>query len=476
MKRSTYPDTKRGAMSMPELTDQLVITLQTHKNPVHRVNAAEQLSTDPSIHSIRALIAALNDNNESVCLTAAESLATIGGGDAARMVAQLLERESMRLMACEVLSRFGHCAISPLEPFLHHSNHEVRNSAIEILGRIKHRDAATAIIPLLYHDDPDMVVAVVEALGNQEQEVSISHLEQVYEKEEYARPAIAEALGKIGGREASRVLFSSFRSGMLTGSTDPMILFRIIEAFVRVGNPDAVALLSHHLSDAHGNLRQTILAAIIWLCDKSGLPLDIPGATIHDLIAVLNDTDVRVRLNAVQKLSHVDDPDVTRAFLGILGGSTYLDAVLFGLLEGRKDALPVMLEMLRNGHAPLQREMFVLLKTLLFHHISTSTLPVSQPDANILFGKAAEQWLCIDDESKQLILETLFLIDRQRTFCFLTELLAVPDPWVRIKTIEVLGRFADRDVLELVSQQASDEDETVRSTVEWILEASARST
>lgn len=459
---------------MPELTDQLVITLQTHMDPVHRVNAAEQLSFDPSMRSTKALVAALHDNNESVRSAAARSLATIGSSDVARMVAPLLERESMRQLACDVFSQIGHCAVTPLEPYLYHPDHEVRNAAIEILGRIKHRDAATAIIPLLYHDDPDVVLAVVETLANQEQEVSVSHLEQVYEKEEYARPAIAEALGKIGGSEASRVLFNSFQSGMSTGSTDPMVLFRIIEALARIGNPEAIALLSHHLPDAYGKMRQTILAAIIWLCDKSGLPLDIPGATTHDLIAILNDTDVRVRLNAVQKLSDVGDSDVTKAFLSALGGSAYLDAVLFGLLERRKDTLPVVLEMLRTDHSPMKREMFILLKTLVLNQISNSSSQVLQNDANTLFTKATEQWLCIEDESKQLILETLFLLDSQRTFSFLEELLAIPDPWVRTKTIEVLGKFNDRDVLELVARQASDEDETVRSTVEWILEASAR--
>jgi orotate phosphoribosyltransferase-like protein len=46
-----------------------------------------------------------------------------------------------------------------------------------------------------------------------------------------------------------------------------------------------------------------------------------------------------------------------------------------------------------------------------------------------------------------------------------------PDPWLRMRVVEVLATQEDVRIPGFVSRYITDEDEMVRQTVEWILES-----
>lgn len=450
-----------------------IAALQADKDPDVRRQAAEELAEHGASDVIKVLAAALADTNKGVRDAASHSLATIGGAEVARAIVHYLAHENivLRNLAAELLYRLGTDSIQALEPGLRSQDHDVRKMAVDILGLLRHKDAATAIMPLLYDSDPNVVVSAVEALGGIGNESAVPHLIQVFEQEPYTRAIVAESLGKIGGSASSEFLCTSFQKAIAVGNEDPLTIFGIIEALGLIGDPAAFALLSNHLPEVKGKLRRTMLSAIVWIADKSGLPLDIPGASTHDLIDLLGDSDLRVRLNAVRALSPLTDKVVTQAFFNALGSSDYFDVVLLGLLECREDAFPFLLEKLSDDNCKNKRQLVVLVRTMLQNNAGQGGLGFDQSMIDNAFALTEQQWESADEETRAAIVETLFALNGDRALAMLDTLMNDPDPWLRMRVIELLGTLADERLPGFLSRYLKDEDEMVRNTAEWVLES-----
>jgi HEAT repeat protein len=453
--------------------EERIVALRTHTDSLVRRQAAESLVNDPSPDVIRTLIVALQDSDESVRKAACNSLTAIDSREVVPVIAQyvICNDHEQQDLCTEVLLTFGNQAIHALEPYLHDSDLEIRKVAIGILGQSKHKDAATALIPLLYDLDPSIVSASIEGLGCIADERAVSHLIQVYEQDEYARPAIAEALGRIGGPVSSAFLCTSFQSAISSDSSDPLTLFGIIEALGRIGDAEAFAMLTRLLPEVKGRLRQMMLAAMVWIADKSCLVLDIPDATVQDFIGLVQDGDVRVRLNAIRALSGVIDPSVTRAFLEALGSSDYCDVVLCGLLESRDDCFPLLLEKLNEIDCTNKKELLVLARTLITGTTENGNICIRKDLFERAFDAIWRQWDASNEKIKALIIETLLAIDEERALATLHAMMDDPDPWLRTRIIELVGTLDDARLVGFVSEYLRDEDEMVRTTAEWVSES-----
>lgn len=443
-------------------------TLRSHEDPDSRRLAAEALEKYKETEVVQALADALADDDKGVRDAAGRSLQAIGGPEVAGAVVHYLEHQNIvfRNFASELLSRLGEDSIPALKPKLAHADQDVRKMAVDTLGLLRFKEAEGAIIPLLHDSDANVVVATVEALGSVGSENAIPHLIALYEQEEYVRPTVAEALGKIGGSAASKFLSSGFQKAISGEHSDPLLLFGIIEALGLIGDQEAFGLLSEHLPGVKGKLRRMMLAAMVWIADKSGMSLDIPGASTRDLIGLMDDSDLRVRLNAVRALANINDPAVTRAFVNALGESDYFDAVLFGLLEIRKDALPPVFERLRDPATRNKKELVGLLRA-----IARRAVVLSGEVRDEAWSLTEQQWEAADEETRRIIVETLFLLDGDRTLVLLDTLMSDPDPWLRMRVIELLGALDDARLPEFLSRFLNDEDEMVRQTTEWVLQS-----
>ncbi|MBI5474630.1 MAG: HEAT repeat domain-containing protein [Ignavibacteriae bacterium] len=458
-----------------DIKDQQIEILRTNEDPEARRQAADFLAGHSSPESIAALINSITDRDAVVRETVCRSLLAIGGAPVARSVAPFIKYQdsAIRNLAAELLFRLGNAAIPTVEPYLHDANKDVRKLAVEILGLLKHRKAVTAIIPLLYDSDPDVVIAAIESLGNIGDEAAVLHLIQVFEQEYYTRTDVAGALGKIKGQQATEFLSHSFESSV-GDEADPMTLFAIIEALGNIGDQKSFSLLANHFPRVEGRLRRTMLGAMVWIADKLQLPMEIPGASPEDLLELLTDSDLRVCLNALKVLANVPDAKVTQGLIGALGTSEYVDVVLFNVLETREDTFAAIVGRLSTAPSAIKKQMVMILKAIasraLQRQAEGNELPAG-PELDAAFDAVANEWGGADERLRQVILEALFVLNGPRTVDLLTTLMRDPDPWVRMRTIELLSSVDDQRVPVFVATYILDEDELVRSTVEWVMES-----
>jgi HEAT repeat protein len=461
---------------MSDRIQQHIQLLETHDDPDVRRQAAEELAEANTPNAISALAQALKDRNKGVRDAANRSLLAIGGIEVARLVAPFIRDHdiAVRNLAAELLYRLGEHSIFAVEPYLHDSDQDVRKMAVDIIGLLRHKGAAIAIAPMLEDPDPNVVISAAEALGNIGSELAVPHLIQLFEKQDYTRPVVSEALGKIKGEKATEFLSKSFEKEIQTKS-DPLTLFGIIEALGSIGDAKAFSLLAGYLPGVKGKLRRMMLAAMVWISDKAQMPLDIPGASTEDLIDLLNDSDLRVRLNAVKVLANYPESRITQAFVDILGSSEYFDVVLFGILESREEGIPIIMEKLRAPGCKQKKELISLVRTIaqrLAQDAETfGAKGVPEKLLQEAFTIVEEQWHSGDEETRHAIVETLFVLDGDRALAVLDTLMNDPDPWLRMRVIELLGTLDDERLPEFVARYITDEDEMVRQTVEWILES-----
>ncbi len=439
-----------------------------------RANTSQTNTSD----AINALALALKDPNKGVRDAANRSLIAIGGIDVARAVVPYLKDTAVRNLAAELLYRLGGDAAGAVEPYLRDDDQDVRKMAVDTLGLLRHKDAAAAIVPLLHDPDPNVVTSAVEALGNIGSEAAVPQLIQVYEQEEYTRAVVAEALGKIKGEQATEFLAKSFERA-IKDNADPLTLFGIIEALGAIGDEKAFSLLAGHLPSVKGKLRRMMLAAIVWIADKAHLPLDIPGAETEDLIDLLEDSDLRVRLNGVKVLASNPESRITKAFVNSLGTSEFFDVMLFGILESREDAFAIVIEKLEDPECKHKKEIISLIRSIAERTAETSETfgspPMDGDVARRAFNLVEEQWQGADEETRQSIVEALFVLNGDKTLAMLDTLMNDPDPWLRMRVIELLGTLDDDRLPEFVASYITDEDEMVRQTVEWVLESKGSS-
>jgi HEAT repeat protein len=330
------------------------------------------------------------------------------------------------------------------------------------------------VISLLSDSDPNVVIAAAEALGNAGNETAVPHLIRLYEAEVYARAIVAEALGKIKGDAATEFLSKSFERAIREKS-DSLTLFGIIEALGAIGDEKAFALLGTQLPNLQGELRKMTLAVMVWIADKTGLPSEIPSASVSDLIDLLDDSDLRVRLLGVKALANAPEPEVTKAFVKALGASEYFDVVLFGILETRDDALEIALDKLAHPPSQQKKPLISLVRMIVRRSDGEAgmfgSLRVAEAARRRAFSLIEAQWREADEETRRTIVETLLLLDGERTLVMLDVLMKDPDPWLRMRVVEVLATQEDVRIPGFVSRYITDEDEMVRQTVEWILES-----
>ena len=158
-----------------------------------------------------------------------------------------------------------------------------------------------------------------------------------------------------------------------------------------------------------------------------------------------------------------------------LGSCEYFDVVLFGILESREDALEIVLEKLANPSFVQKKQLISLVRAIVRRSTEDAetfgTAPPSEGLLSRTFTLVENQWHTADEETRQAIVETLFMLNGEKTLVVLDLLMNDPDPWLRVRVIELLATHEDERLPEFIARYITDEDEMVRQTVEWILES-----
>ncbi len=450
--------------------------LLTNEDSSIRRNAAEQLGASDSFTAIAALANALRDENKGVRDAAQRSLLSIGNEHVAAAVVDYLIDTNIttRNSAAEILIKLGTCSINAVLPFLYDADHDVRKFAVDILGFIGDSSPVEHLLPLLNDPDDNVVISVVEALGNMRSQHAVKDLMRIYERREDCKAAVAEALGKIGGDEASDFLLQKFCEQVLDTKSDQLLLYTLLEALGSAGNKKAVTILREQVGILKGKLRSLLLHALVQICNRYQNGHIDWNQYKQYLLEALSADELPIQESAIQALNTIPDDDITYALLLALGNNDETDNMLISLLPQRHHFLKAVVNIMAQGEFKISKSFLLALQ----QYLKTLTYAHFQPDFINNDGQAlpqlskllGEQWHSADEETRPLIIELLFRIDGDRAAEFLIDITEYPDPWLKMQVIELLGPVSDRRATEFLFRFLNDEDEMVRQLTVSVLE------
>jgi len=175
-----------------------------------------------------------------------------------------------------------------LQPLLHHEDANVVQAVIVAAGRIG--GAAADIIPFLQRDTW-LQMAAIASLGELRAREAVGPIADLMSDPTLGFLA-TEALGRIGGPEASRVLAELWLATEADGSS-PQFLPLLAEALIRTEEalliPDLRIVLGRSLADDDRVVREAAAKALLSLGpgDEDGRALDVLMASTKDFPACL---------------------------------------------------------------------------------------------------------------------------------------------------------------------------------------------
>jgi HEAT repeat protein len=460
---------------MTQTVRQTIARLLGDPDPDARRSAAEELveSRDPG--ALAALAAALQDDDKGVRDATARSLAAIGGYQVARAIVGYVADGSMALrnLAAGLLTNLGSAAIPSLLQYLHDQDQDVRKFAVDILGCIGLPAPVPALVPLLDDPDANVVVSTAEALGNIGVTSVIPDLCETFDRYEYARAPVAEALGKIKDPSSSEFLLA--RVSEAKSGDDPLVLFSLIEALAAVGDDHALTVLKDRIHTVSGKLRSILLHTVWQIAGRLEKPLTLTPEYKPDFIVALKDSDPAIRQTAAEALAFYNDVESTTAMLRALGSGEPLDTILLNSLLKRPETFQCTVDFLSEGSAPNEGVLLSTLGRLTLQLTGKIMRDVTTPIDEALFARAfaltAARWNDAGQETRAVIIDLLFRLDGDRAVEFLDPVLNHPDPWLRIHVAEVIAAISDSRAPEFLVRFLQDDDPIVRETAVGLLES-----
>lgn len=454
-----------------------IAVLITDEDSDARRHAAEDLAGERGLAPIAALAAALQDANKGVRDTACRSLLVTGGADGARAVVEYFCSPDIvtRNLATDLLVKIGEPGIPALLPYLTDVDHDVRKAVVDVLGLIGPSVPVGPVLALLGDPDPNVVVSAVEALGNLRTPEAVPGLEETYTRCDYARPAVAEALGKTGDPRSRDFVMTHLRHHLAHVEEDPMTLLGLIEAAGGVGDAPALGLLSEGFPRVPRGLQGASLQAIERIASRTGKPLPPLQGVESVLIGMLNGDDPSSRTSAATLLRNCDGPGAHEAMVNAYGTAPEVDALLAAHLLYRPGTLVLLVRALRSGGGPRSQAQAALLSQLVLTRIKAIMRTGGSGDdeeiVDSAFDAVASAWEGADQDARSSLIDAMFRLDGDRAVQFLDAILEQPDPWLRMHVIEVIAAIADSRAPVYIARFLNDEDEMVRELAQNVLRA-----
>jgi len=423
-----------------------IAILLTDGDPEARRSAAEDLTEEKDSAANAALVLALEDDSKGVQDAAMHALIEIGDKDVARTVAGLIVSENIatRNLAAKLLITLGAQAIQFLVPYLRDTSKDTRKFAVDILGRIGTEESLSQLLPLLKDPDPNVRHATIEALGLIGSEKATSALCDAFLLDPSARGCTAEALGKIGDARALGFLTNSLSAGLKGTADDPLTLSALIEALGKLGNMETLEELRSHLGDVEGELRLMLLDSIVRVAERHGEPLLFNRSLCTDLIKGLDSDDENIRMSCAKGLSIFRGASITRPLIKALQGEGSIEKFLAGHLITRPETFALCVEALDEPGCNNGKQIIQLLGKIAWNCVNMFNLNMEAFVNSALIQRAFEAvrryWDGSDEETREAIIDTLFILDGRQAGSAIREFVSDPDLCLLPRIIDQLSR------------------------------------
>ena len=425
---------------------QQIAILLTDGDPNARRSAAEDLTEKRDSAANAALVLALEDESKGVQDAAMHALIEIGDKDVARTVAGLIVNENIatRNLAAKVLIAIGAQAIQFLIPYLRDTSKDNRKFAVDILGRIGTEESLSQLLPLLKDSDTNVRHATIEALGLIGSEKATLALCDAFLLDPSARGCTADALGKIGDARALGFLTNSLSAGLKGTADDPLTLSTLIEALGKIGNRETLEELRRHLEDVEGELRLMLMDSIVRVAERYGEPLLFNKSLCTDLIKGLQSDDENIRMSCAKGLSIFRGASITRPLIQALNGDGAVEKFLVGHLITRPETFSLCVDALDEPAHKNRRQIIQLLGKIAWNCVNMFNLNMEAFVNSALIQRAFEavrrHWETSDEETRESIIDTLFILDGRQAASAIRELVSDPDLCLLPRIIDQLSR------------------------------------
>jgi len=264
---------------------------------VRRNSALKLIALQPADkETVQALVNGLTDSDRGVRDVCSRALSLPPDGTSilyAELISPLICNENIEIrnMAADILIKIGEDSIPGLKFYLNHTNKDIRQFAIEIIGKIGVCDNIEVVIALSSDDCENVRNAAIEALGNLKADVSIDKLIQMYDIESELRPTIIEALGKIGGRISTNFLFQ-----LMCSEEDVFLKIACIDALALCGDDiEICTILMGELGNTKHELQVILLKTIYAIANRIDVELELPPDLRFIAYNAINDDDIELR-------------------------------------------------------------------------------------------------------------------------------------------------------------------------------------
>ena len=450
-----------------ELREKLAALLSAD-DPSLRRRAAEELAETKGFTPIAALAAALRDENKGVRDSALRSLSIIGSENVAHAAVEYIADENIvtRNLAAELLLKLKSSSVGALLPYLYDVNQDVRKFAVDILGLIGNEQTVDHILPLLDDADENVVVSAAEALGNIRSTRAVPHLVRIFKLHDFAKTTIAEALGKIGGDEASEFLLKYFSAMVSRQDIDPLVLYAVADSIALIGSEDALPILRKSLPSVKGSVRYVLVHAMVRILERYRHPFSELEELQGDLAHALEYDNIAVKMSAAMALADMDGVEVTMALAGVVGLSEELDDLVIPILLRRNETFGAIVELARRGRIVPVKEIITLIGRVSagvdYHSLSPQLLDEQLDQLQRAFDFVTTAWKDGNEETRGAVIDTMFRLDGDRAFEYLSKVTEEPDPWLRIHVIELVASLENRGISDFIVRFLGDDDEIVR--------------
>lgn len=330
--------------------NKLIDDLMNNTDPeVRRDSALKLVSFEATGEEvIRALVNGVEDRDRGVSDVCSRALSHPPNGTALRyaeMVSPLIcsERIEIRNVAADILRQIGGDSLGGLMNFVRHPDKDIRQFAIENIGKIGWRSPAESIIEMLDDECDNVRNAAIEALGNMKAEEAVGKLIDLYDKESDLCPTIIEALGKIGGCRAQRFLV-----GLIKNEKDTFLRIAAIDALAFTGEDiELCRELMQELHETMPELQVIILKTIYAIAFRVKEDIYLPQDLRYVAHNALKEEDLDLRSSGLIAL-----------------GTEYsfddLDSLVMEVIRKNIDTQQIILmNLLENSHKEVIREFFV---------------------------------------------------------------------------------------------------------------------
>lgn len=445
---------------MPACVDTLIGDLASTDESTRRF-AVEDLGDTRDPRLVQSLFSMLEDESAAVREAAVEALVRIGGEETVLAVLPALRSDNapLRNDACVILQRIGEPAIQHLSQLLSDEDKDVRKFAVDVLSLIGTGAANEVIVHALQDTDTNVAVSAAEALGRIGSREAVGAMAQSLRASTWMRCAVAKSLGRIGGAEARCIL------NQLAGDTDAMVVFVATQALGATGDESSLQYVLQLLSHENAMVVDAAIEAIesiinrtdqeVWQSVRGLMPLE-------PIVQLTTHSKPQMRRSAVALLGRIGNPAMVGPLAAALVSEQNTEfpevreaafAAIISLAPPQIDAITVLLSNPRTS-AEGRCELIDVLGRL------------GRPQA---FDAVVRLINDEDPRVRRVVARSLAGLDADRAGAVLCRCLTDGDGHVRAHAARSIGSLLAGQGISQLVPLCGDPSEAVREAVAWAI-------